>query len=337
MDTNDIKLNHFSDGLSLADSVVSFDSLETSKVSFLSSALLVRGRKKVTTSLIRSVETSKLFLSQKIQVENGLNCQFNRPFSVGPLKLELLPAGSILGSSSLYLEHEGQRILYSPAAMPQKSPIVRRMQLKKSDILILPATLKNIRKKIASKKKEKERLLDKVQDFKIKNGIYPIVAAPKLGASQEIIHLLSEQSIPVEVHAQTHRITRTYEDMGFEIGTYKKLTKRSKNDAVRIIPLTPATISEHAQMLDRLIVVEQHLNQCDTYESILEKDQFYILSVEPDGQELKEIVTAVRPKRVLVFGNYIQSYLQEFGHIPEKMEPVYMNNQPPLIDASLTF
>lgn len=64
---------------------------------------------------------------------NSLVCQYNRPFSIGRLKMELLPSGVVLGGASLYVEKDNTRFLYAPVVQTQKIDAVRQMQLKKGN------------------------------------------------------------------------------------------------------------------------------------------------------------------------------------------------------------
>ena len=73
----------------------------------------------------------------------------------------------------------------------------------------------------------------------------------------------------------------------------------------------------------------------DSYESLEPyKDMFntFILNTKADGPELKEIITAVQPTKLVVTGTHLQNYLSEFSGLVKDIKPVYKNLQPSLFN-----
>src|SRR4051812_41501371 len=117
------------DGLHLADSILWFDSQLSGDLSFLSSASSNYLPK--VPQVIATEETIKILEACR-KKPNALVCQYNRPFSIGRLKMELLPSGCVLGGASLYVETGNGRLLYAPQLQPNRIPTVRQMQLKRA-------------------------------------------------------------------------------------------------------------------------------------------------------------------------------------------------------------
>ena len=134
-----IPIRSTDDGIHLSNSILWFDSRANGQLSFVSSAQCPS--KVQVPQIITTEETLKILAAQKNepQTHNALVCQYNRPFSIGRLRMELLPSGGILGGASLYVETEQGRLLYAPYLQTQKSGTVRQMQLKKAHTLILNA------------------------------------------------------------------------------------------------------------------------------------------------------------------------------------------------------
>lgn len=328
-----IKISARDNGIHLEDSIVWFDSVKSGEVSFLSSALQQSAGFSRKTQIIQTLGTAKILeaLGKKTK---SLVCQFNRPFSVGSIKMELLPAGSVLGSSSLFLEHNGERLLYAPCAQPQKHILTRKMQLKKTDTLLVDASLPNLKISLPSRKKEKERLLDKVVQYKLKNGVYPIITASSVGVSQELTQLFSSNNIPVLVHPMTGKINKVYEDCGIKLGSYKVFSKRnSSNDRLMIMPFATAFQRTFNLPEGRDIFAVAH--DVGSYLMLEDYRDFYetfALNTKADGPELKEIIAAAQPDRILITGQYVQKYLNEFKSLSKKIRPVYKNDQPSFFD-----
>src|SRR5689334_3572085 len=126
--TGAISIRQTEDGLHLSGSILWFDSQNSGELSFLSSASSSLQAR--VPQVIATEETVRILESQKRR-PNALVCQYNRPFSVGRLKMELLPSGSILGGASLHVETDEGRLLYAPHLQLHRIPTVRQMQLKK--------------------------------------------------------------------------------------------------------------------------------------------------------------------------------------------------------------
>src|SRR5690606_38073060 len=112
-----IAIRQTNDGLHLANSILWFDSKESGDLSFLSSA--TQNFQPHVPQVIATEETVRILEAFR-RKPRALICQYNRPFSIGPLKMELLPSGVVLGGASLYVETEKGRLLYAPQLQTQK-------------------------------------------------------------------------------------------------------------------------------------------------------------------------------------------------------------------------
>ena len=124
------------DGLHLKDSILWLDAYSTGQLSFLSVAR--ESIKNLLPQVIATEETVKVLEAFR-KKPNALVCQYNRPFSIGQLKMELLPSGHSFGGALLYLETGHQSLLYAPSLQTLKIPTHRQLQLKKAKTLILKA------------------------------------------------------------------------------------------------------------------------------------------------------------------------------------------------------
>ena len=225
------KFEYNSGGIFLQDSILGFDTQKSGALSFLSEASFLTQNNSIT-KFITTEENVKL-LSLKKRVFTPLTCQYNRPFSIGSLKMELLPSGSSLGGASLYVEHNKDRILYAPYICTQKFSTLRQFQLKRASILVLGAFLSEENPK-SNRKKEKDRLLETVKSY-ISDGIYPFIICRPTPIAQEVVHLLSSASIPVATHQSIHAINKVYESFGSNIGKYSLYSKYTQNKVI-ILP-----------------------------------------------------------------------------------------------------
>ncbi len=316
------------DGLHLGDTILWLDSNQNGDLSFLSSAACERpsGGPQV----IATEETIRLLHSSKQHRPNALICQYNRPFSIGRLRMELLPSGSMLGGASLFLETDSGRVLYAPRLQTHKISVVRQMQLKKASTLIISPTHPDPNGVLPNRKKEKERLLDEVRGY-VSQGIYPVILCPPLTISQEITRLLVQADLPVAVHRTIHAYNKIHSQFGSVLGNYSMYSPRYTRKKVILFPTSFQWKSAPRFCLPEgpLFIVNEgiHAIRADPNQRV---KSMYYLSSTADGRDLREVIAAVGPKEVFVFGPYAKAYCEEFRSLASHISPLYSNGQPTL-------
>lgn len=326
-----IKLKSTDDGLHIADSILWLDSHLNGELSFLSSAAALT-RTKVP-QVIATEETVKILEACR-KKPTALVCQYNRPFSIGRLKMELLPSGSILGGASLYVETEKGRVLYAPCLQPHPIATVRKMQVKRANALILGAFHPDPHQSMPNRRKEKERLINALRE-QLEAGRYPVLLCDPISTAQELTKLLAEAGLAVSVHPTIYRINKVYESCGSSLGPYALMKKRRAGPRVLLLPKARRgkaffSVRDHE---GPIFVIEDALPQFrrDTSEAFATKvvDTFY-LSTHCDGPELKAIIQLVAPKELYFFGPYAKRYVDEMAGVCPKIKPLYVNDQPTL-------
>lgn len=314
------------DGLHLEGSILWLDAIRNGELSFLSSAGLIppsRGPQFIATE-----ETLKI-LEANHKKPKALVCQYNRPFSIGKLKMELLPSGGVLGGASLHLEHNNKRILYAPNLQTQKTDLSRTMQLKKAHTLIINASHPNPTVNLPNRRKEKERLLAAVEAL-IERGIYPIIRCLPMAIAQELTKFLSDSGIPIAVHSSIYRIHKVYESYGSNLGRYSLHSPKYAKKKVLIYPLQDQHVVLRRPLPEvPTFFVEDSLDEGDAFQPDKNSDRFIISSC-CEGRELREIITAVAPKEVYVFGPYAKRYTEELKNCGARVRPLYPYDQPTL-------
>ena len=309
-----VKFEYTSGGMFLQDSILSFDTQKSGVLSFLSEASFLTHDNSIT-KFITTEENVKL-LSLKKRVFTPLTCQYNRPFSIGSLKMELLPSGSSLGGASLYVEHNKNRILYAPYICTQKFSTLRQFQLKRASTLVLGAFLSDENLK-SNRKKQKDRLIERIKSY-LSDDIYPVILCRPTPIAQEIVHLLSSESIPVATHSSIHAINKIYESFGSNIGNYSLYSKYTKNKVV-ILPFN--THKPYPQDKPVLTIKDNYDPNSSDDESC-----FYLYAY-CNVKELKEIITTVSPKEVYIIGPYTKKYCEELNIEGISIYPLYPNGQ----------
>src|SRR5690606_38919842 len=80
-----------------------------------------------------------------MQLRGTRRCEFQRmlfkePVEVGGAQVSLFPAGHILGSSQVLVEHEGKRLLYSGDFKLREGLSAEAIEVPTADILIMETT-----------------------------------------------------------------------------------------------------------------------------------------------------------------------------------------------------
>jgi hypothetical protein len=317
------------DGLHIKGSILWLDSANQGDLTFMSSASMPFVPK---AAQVIATEDTVRILESFNHKPNTLVCQYNRPFSIGRLKMELLPSGCVLGGASLYLETENNRILYAPKLQPNRISTIRQMQLKKAHTLILGVDYADPEKGLPNRKKERERLLEKVQMLS-RYKEWPVIVCDPLTVAQEITHLLTNEDIPVAVHDTIFKIHKVYEQSGSKLGKYTKYNRKHTKEKVTIFPMSRQHFKTPRAQLPEgpLLYIESGAENSippGAFRNVMER--FHLAPV-CDGDQIREIVLAVNPKELFIVGPYAKRYAQELRTVMPQAIPLFANNQPTLI------
>ncbi|MEZ4742837.1 MAG: hypothetical protein R3B45_10385 [Bdellovibrionota bacterium] len=321
-----IKLRSTSDGLHLDGSILWFDSHATGQLSFLSSCISTTKTK--VPQVITTEETARILESFK-RKPNALICQYNRPFSIGKLKMELLPSGSILGGASLYVETDKGRLLYAPQLQTHRISIVRQMQLKRAKSLALGAYKPAPQITLPNRKKELESLVAQVADSCSK-GQWPVILCQAFGTAQEITKSLSDHKLPVSVHSSIAKVNKIYELYGSQLGRYSTYSAKKPNNKILLWPLPLSKNFKIPTFPDSPLILVKDNTIEHELEEISQLIGSYIISNSSDANDLKEVIAAVQPKELFLFGPYAKAYVEEFKNLSPVVAPLFADNQPTL-------
>ena len=314
-------------GLNLSGSILSFDVDQSEGMSFISEPRVNLIPSK---QIIMSEESAALMEAARIRI-NALQCQYNRPFMIGNFKLELLPSGSVLGGSSLYLESGHDSIFYAPRVSLQKNLLTRKAQFKKAHTLVLKTHSCPHKSKL-SIKKEKERMVEWILNTKAATGSWPIFYVPPFGTAQEVLRTLDQALIPTMIHPTLAAINYVYEVRNFPIGKHGVWSKRAQDDRVLIIPrpLPFGRKLKFSMSRTTAVVYDSHVK----YETAQTSPQPYgaefLMDPTPNLSELKDIIREVSPKNLILFGDGAKSHLSELKSLTDNIKSLYRDSQPTL-------
>ena len=110
------------------------------------------------------------------------------------IRVKLISAGHILGSSQIYLEIGEKSILYSGDIKLESSLTCKPIDIENADILIVEATYGLPQYKLPSMEKVREDFISWIKK-KLREGRRIEIGAYPIGKSQEAIKILNEEGI----------------------------------------------------------------------------------------------------------------------------------------------
>ena len=206
-------------GLHLTGTPLWLDARRKSELSFVSHAHsdhIARHERVIATSATLAMLQARLG-----EVKAALPVPYRRPFELGPLVLELFPAGHVLGSAQLRVTRpDGRRITYSGDLNLQRGLTAEPAEVAECDTLVLESTFGHPRYKLPPR----EEVLAQVEAWVRRQfawGRTPILYAYPLGKSQDAIAWLERAGFPVVAHPSTHAISELYRAHGATVAPRK--------------------------------------------------------------------------------------------------------------------
>lgn len=202
-------------GLHLNGTSLWFDARRKSELSFVSHAHsdhIARHERVIATSA-----TLRLMQHRLGKLRGALAVPFRRPFDLGRLVLELLPAGHVLGSAQLrVIREDGARVVYTGDINFSNALTAEPAEIAECDVLVMESTFGHPRYVFPPRETAFDRLAAWCTD-QLRSGITPILLCYTLGKSQEAIKALSARGLRLCAHASIHDVCAVYGELGMPI------------------------------------------------------------------------------------------------------------------------
>lgn len=201
--------------LHLTGSPLSFDARRKSELSFVSHAHsdhIARHERVIAT------RATLRFMEHRLgPIQSALAVPYHRPFELGRLNVELLPAGHVLGSAQIRVTRDdGHRIVYTGDISLDPSMTAEATQIAECDTLVLESTFGHPRFKFPNR----DNVFSEVAAWckaHLARGVRPILYAYSLGKGQEAIKQLTARGLKMCAHASIYDISVLYTELGMPI------------------------------------------------------------------------------------------------------------------------
>lgn len=163
---------------------------------------------------------------------------YDAPLQIGDVRLRLLPAGHILGSAQVVLEHAGTRIIVSGDYKRRADPTCAGFRVEPCDVFVTEATFGLPVFRHPPAIDEIRRLLHSVRLFPERAHLVGVYA---LGKCQRVIALLRQAGYdaPVFLHGALISLCMLYREHGVDLGELRQVSHASPDDLRGAIVLAP--------------------------------------------------------------------------------------------------
>jgi len=174
----------------------------------------------------------------------GMAMAYGEVARLGDVDVSLVPAGHVLGSAQIVLEHGGERVVVSGDYKRRPDPTCAPFEPVPCDIFITEATFALPVFRHPDTGSEIDRLLERLHDNPDR---CVLVGAYALGKAQRLILELRRRSHhdPIYIHGALQRLCDLYEEQGVSLGDVRPATGVGK-DALRgtIVLCPPGALND---------------------------------------------------------------------------------------------
>lgn len=234
--------------------------------------------------------------------QTGRPVAYGETIRMGDVEIGFVPAGHVLGSAQIVLEHGGERIVVSGDYKRREDPTCAPFQVVPCDIFITEATFGLPVFRHPETHDELDKLL---AALRANPQRCVLVGAYALGKAQRVIRELRVMGFddPIYVHGALQRLCDLYVELGVDLGELRPATGVAKGElAGRIILAPPGALNDRwsrrlpdpiTAMASGWMRVRQRARQRNVELPL-------ILSDHADWDELTHTIEQVKPREVWV-------------------------------------
>jgi putative mRNA 3-end processing factor len=160
---------------------------------------------------------------------------YRAPFELGPLQLELFPAGHVLGSAQLRVTREGRRVVYTGDLNAGESLTAEPAEVAECDTLVIESTFGHPRYRFPPRA-EVFGLLQRFVERCFERGQTPVVLGYSLGKAQEAVMALGRAGFSLCAHSSIVEICDLYRAHGIELPPLRRFDGTVNEREVLLFP-----------------------------------------------------------------------------------------------------
>ena len=170
--------------------------------------------------------------------QNGAPVAYGETMRLGEVDISFVPAGHVLGSAQIVLEHKGERVVVSGDYKRRADPTCAPFEPVPCDIFITEATFGLPVFRHPATAEEVDRLLQRLHDNPER---CILVGAYALGKAQRLIAELRGRGHhdPIYIHGALQRLCDLYAEWGVDLGELRPATGVPKAEMAGHIVIAP--------------------------------------------------------------------------------------------------
>jgi len=310
----------YNEGIQLSGTDLWFDAKKKVNLSFISNANI--SSLPLHDRIIATPETLKL-IESKTSGSIALSCPYNRPFTLGKVRIELIPSGYSLGASQIIAEFEGKRIVYTGDLKVRYSETSKFIEIRRCDVLIMKC-----RYGLPEYHFSPQEMVNKqIYEFS-KESLYfnytPVIFIDIFGKTQDLIIYLGNKNLKLSIHKSIYNYVELYSNLGFEFKNAEKFKAKDIKNKVLIFPLHQRAVKRIEQINKKRTCVVTGLAKGNEIivRSTFKVDMAYAMSNHAGYDELVQYVEIVKPKEILLIEGYCVEFANKLKSLGYNAKPI---------------
>jgi Cft2 family RNA processing exonuclease len=160
---------------------------------------------------------------------------YHESFELGPARIELAPAGHMLGSAQIIMDINGERIVYTGDIKIDDNRTCGKADIHACDTLLIDTTYGLPHYKFPEIGECREMLVDFVNNS-LKRSITPVILAYSFGKAQEAMEILSSAGIEMDVYKKAYEAALIYKKFGVKLKNFYLLGDKPISGRAVILP-----------------------------------------------------------------------------------------------------
>jgi len=196
---------------------------------------------------VRTTAGTLAIMDTRFGAEAAANSQaaaYGESIRIGAVLVRLAPAGHVLGSAQVVLEHGGSRVVVSGDYKRRPDPTCAPFEPVRCDVFVTEATFGLPVFRHPPDDGEIARLLNAPRLFPERSHVVGVYA---LGKCQRVITLLRRAGhrAPIYLHGALQELCELYRTQGIELGDLRPATAAARSDLVGQAVLAPPSAMAH--------------------------------------------------------------------------------------------
>lgn len=305
-------------GVHLVDSILWCDADRRQDLAFISHAhadYMGKNRR-----ILATDKTVKILTRGTGRIE-ALTSPYKRSFTLGPLELEMHPAGHVLGSAQLLIVRNGRRMIYTSDPNTRVTATAERGAPVPCDVLVVPATYGLPRYRFPPREEVLEQIKKFIDDC-LEDRATPVLIANQIGTSQELMYVLGKAGYRLRVHRSIFDVAKVYRDLGVAMPNSRRFQGSPAKDEV---VLFPPILRKHASIrklrkFKTALITGRAVDEGFVLRSRVEAA--FPLSDCVDHQELLEFIEGTGASEIYLSEGYVEELSAELRTRGKKVYPL---------------